>query len=325
MIKSIGRFFKYLIETTELGFYHISSVVTKGFFFYFYLIASFFEKIFHWKIFENTKNFFKKRQGDPVTFLMIVLLFFVGIFLHTYLYVDKNDVHHVDLSAVEATLDDSDDEDLEPSTPDHYIQVSKEDTNLYRKYSKLDINTVNFKELKEVNPNTVAWLTVDGTSVNYPIVQGSDNDYYLSHDYLDRVKSSGWTYMDYRNHKDLSDKNTIFYGHNLLNKTGFGSLATIFTDKWYVNSNHYIVIRTETEKKVYQVFSCYYIEPEIYYLQTYFYGDDDYQKFLDTIKDRTLYAYGVDVTVNDKIITLSTCTDDSKGRKVVHAKLLEQE
>ena len=323
-MKAIVRFFKYLIETTELGFYHISSVVTKGFFFYFYLIASFFEKIFHWKGFEKTKIFFQKRQGDPVTFLMIVLLFFIGIFLHTYLYVDKDSVQHVDLSVVEAVLDSEEgDEDLEPSSPDHYIQVTKEDTNLYRKYSKIDMNTVNFDELKQVNPNTVAWMMIDGTSVNYPMVQGTDNDYYLGHDFLDRPKASGWTYMDYRNHKDLSDKNTIFYGHNLLNKTGFGSLASIFTDKWFNTSNHYIIIRTETDKKVYQIFSNYYIDPEIYYLQTYFYSDSEYQTFLDTIKGRSLYNYGVEVTANDKIITLSTCTDDSKGRKVVHAKLVE--
>ena len=187
----------------------------------------------------------------------------------------------------------------------------------------MDINQVDFSDLKEMNPDAVAWIMVDGTNVNYPVVQSGDNDYYLNHDIKKNLKASGWTFMDYRNSINLVDSNTIFYGHNLLNKTAFGSLSNVFEEKWFKNSNHYIVIRTENVRYVYQIFSCYYIDPEIYYLQTNFYRDSDYQEFLNTLKSRSKFDFGLDVSANDKIITLSTCTDDNKGRKVVHAKRVD--
>ena len=320
MIKALRRFFRYLLETTELGFYVITSVLAKGFFFYFYLLSSLFEKVFKFKFFEKGRSYFKNKQGDPIAFMMLVLFFFIGVFLHTYLYVDKNDVKYVDdgiLDPVQARNQETS-ETVDSSS----LQPSVSDTNLYRKYGKYDINTIDFTSLNEVNEHVVAWIMVDGTNVNYPIVQGEDNDHYLHYDILERRKNSGWTFMDYRNHTDLSDKNTIFYGHNLLNKTAFGGLANIFTDKWLKSSNHYIVVRTETERHVYEVFSCYYIEPEVYYLRTDFYGDEDYKEFLDKIKGRSMYNFKVEVGAEDKIITLSTCTDDSKNRKAIHAKLV---
>jgi len=321
MIKKILKFFRYLLETTELGFYEISSILAKGFFFYFYLLSSLFEKIFKFKFFEKGKKYFQYKQGDPIAFLVLVLFFFIGVFLHTYLYVDKNDVKYVD-GLVLDTVQTRELEAEETTEEDNSLQPDNSDTNLYRKYGKYDINAIRFSDLKEVNQKVVAWIMVDGTSVNYPIVQGEDNEHYLYYDILERRKNSGWTFMDYRNHTDLSDMNTVFYGHNLLNKTAFGGLANVFTEKWFKSSNHYIVVRTETERHVYEIFSCYYIEPEVYYLQTDFYNNREYQEFLDTITKRSFYNFDVEVGVEDKIITLSTCTDDNKGRKAIHAKMI---
>mgnify|MGYP002627390419 CR=1 FL=1 len=129
--------------------------------------------------------------------------------------------------------------------------------------------------------------------------------------------------MDYRNDINMSDDNTIFYGHNLLNKTSFGSISNIFTKKWFNSSNHYIIVRTPTKKYVYEIFSIYYIDPEVYYLQNNFYSDSEHKAFLDKLKGRSKFKFSATVSTNDKIITLSTCTDDNKGRKVVHAKLIE--
>ena len=325
MIKAIWKFIKYLFETTELGFYHLCLILAKGFFFYFYLISLIFEKIFRLKIFTRVKTFFKHKQGDPVAFLMLVLIFFVGVFLHTYLYVDHNDIKYVDEDVLSPVTDGEEEEEEIPQEP---IASDKEtysdnEVNLYRKYGKYDINSVSFEELKGVNQDVVAWLLVDGTNVNYPIVQSGDNDYYLNHDITGGPKASGWTFMDFRNERDLSDNNTIFYGHNLLNRTSFGSLASVFTEKWYRNSNHYVIVRTESVRHVYQIFSCYYIEPEVYYLTTNFYNENEYMDFLNTLKSRSKFDFGVQLSANDKIITLSTCTDDNKGRKVIHAKMIE--
>ena len=87
---------------------------------------------------------------------------------------------------------------------------------------------IDFNSLLGVNDQVVGWLSVDTTNINYPIVQTKNNDYYLNHDINKSLSGSGWTFMDYRNNPDMSDDNTIFYGHNLLNKTAFGSIDNIF-------------------------------------------------------------------------------------------------
>ena len=130
--------------------------------------------------------------------------------------------------------------------------------------------------------------------------------------------------MDYRNSESLTDDNTIFYGHNLVNKTAFGSLENVFLGKWLEESNHYVVILTEYGKSVYEIFSVYTIEPELYYLQTSFEDRNEYKNFLNTLKDRSIFGFNVDLQATDKIITLSTCTSDNKNRNVVHAKLVQQ-
>ena len=319
MIRKIKNFFQYLLEATEVGFYEISSILSRGFFFYFYMFFSLLEKIFKWDGFTRGKEYFRIRQKDPTSFLTLVLIFVVGIFLHTYLYVDQNDIRYVDdgILDIVQTRNIGDNTSIDNSTT-----LDMKETNLYRRYGKLNINNIDISELKKDSKDVVAWLMVDGTNVNYPIVQTDNNDYYLNHDLMGRLKASGWTYMDYRNQNDMSDMNTIFYGHNLLNKTGFGSLSNVFTKEWFEDSNHLIVVKTEERKYFYQVFSVYTIEPELYYLQTNFYRDIDYQEFLDTLVERSIYDFEIELDTDAKIITLSTCTDDSRGRKVVHARLV---
>ena len=297
------KFIHYLIDTTELGFYFISSIFSKGFFFYFYLISSIFYKIFPISLFKKLKDFFKKKQDDPVAFLFLILLFVVCICINTYFYVDKNDIKYVDGSVIS--------------------NDSKNETNLYRKYGSTSIDKVDFKKLKKVNEDVTSWLMVDGTNINYPIVRGGDNDFYLNHDINKNLKVSGWTFMDYRNDSNLEDDNTIIYGHNLLNKTAFGSLTNLFSDDWYKNSNHYIILLNENNKYKYEIFSVYEIDPEVYYLQTNFYNKNIYEEFLNTIKSRSKYDFNVELNSKDKIITLSTCTDDNKNRRVVHAKRIK--
>ena len=322
MIRYVRKFFKYIFDSIQSGFYYICLVFSKGFFFYFYIISWLLEKIFHLSIFTKLKDYFKKNQGNPISFLMLVFLFYVGVFIHSYFYVDKTEIKYVDKEVIQEEVVPQE-EVQEKTIASDKSTYDKNEVNLFRKYGKMDINHVNFEELKGVNSEVVAWIMVDGTNVNYPVVRTENNDFYLNHDIKKNPKASGWIFMDYRNADDLVDNNTIFYGHNLLNKTAFGSLSNVFEDKWFNTSNHYIVVRTANVRYVYQVFSCYYIDPEVYYLQTNFYRNADYQEFLNVLKSRSIYDFGLDVGINDKIITLSTCTDDNKGRKVIHAKRID--
>ena len=315
-MKKLINFFKYIIDTTGLGFYYICLLLSRGFFYYFYLIFSFLNKLFFGKLFNLPKKCFRSLQNNAMASLALVIVFSLGLFYNIYIYTSDTDIVYI--AEPTEIADNTIQEKVVEETKEE-----KESLNLFRQYSSKSIYDININELKNINNDTVSWITVDSTNINYPVVQYSDNDYYLNHDYNKMNTINGWIFMDFRNNSDLSDKNTIFYGHNLLNKTSFGSIANLFTDKWYNNSNHKIKIKNDLQIYTYEIFSIYYIDPEIYYLQTSFYDDASYIDFLNTLKSRSKYNFGVQLNPNDKIITLSTCTDDNKGRKVVHARLVQ--
>ena len=131
--------------------------------------------------------------------------------------------------------------------------------------------------------------------------------------------------MDYRNNSKDFDQNTIIYGHGRLNKTMFGSLKNVVKKSWYSNKDNYIVkISTESENTLWQVFSTYRIKTTNDYLQTNFSSDEEYLEFLNMLKDRSVFDYKVDLNSNDKIISLSTCHNESE-KIVLHAKLIKRE
>ena len=104
----------------------------------------------------------------------------------------------------------------------------------------------------------------------------------------------------------------------------FGSLSKVLKHDWYTNKdNHIIRISTEQENSLWQIFSIYKIKEESYYITTKFQKDIDYQKFLDTIKSRSIYNFDTSLTTTDKVLTLSTCYSDTE-RTVVHAKLIKK-
>lgn len=194
--------------------------------------------------------------------------------------------------------------------------------NDYWDYINVPFINVNFNELKKKNPDTVGWIKVDGTKVNYPIVQTTDNKYYLNHSFNKSKNSGGWVYADFRANFTEFGKNTIIYAHNLTNRTMFGSLVETQKSYWYTNSNNrYIKISTPTSNTVWAIFSTYTIEPTIDYLKTNF-EINNFNDFINTMKSRSIYNFGIEVTENDKILTLSTCNDAGTKRIVVQAKMV---
>ncbi len=312
----------YLIGLLFKGIVSLSLFLSRGFYFYLVKFFTLLKKIFHFKWLDRVIKHFEKRMEQPEYILIIILWFVSFIALFNILYVDKDQVVHLDDDPKDNTGEVVPNKNNDSEPNDSGIN---RDMNPYRIYGKFSLNNINFSELKAANPNTVAWLSVDGTNINYPIVQTGDNDYYLNHSFDNSYKTTGWTFMDFRNDPNMTDHNTIFYGHNLLNKTAFGSIANIFTKDWVKNSNKTIIVLTPTKKYTYKIFSAYYIDPEVYYLQTNFYSDVDYKAFLDTLSGRNSIGIDNSVTIDDKIITLSTCTEDNKGRKVIHAKWIREE
>ena len=178
---------------------------------------------------------------------------------------------------------------------------------------------VNFSSLKEKNKDTVAWLKVENSNIEYPIVKTKDNDYYLTHNYYKEYNIAGWPFADYKNKFDGTDKNLIIYGHNMQDNSMFGSLKDVIKPKWYNNEeNKYITLITEKENSIYEIFSVYQIEREDYYIKTDF-NKIEFKEFIKTLKKRSLKDFKTEVNEDSNILTLSTCANNDKYRVVLHA------
>ena len=176
---------------------------------------------------------------------------------------------------------------------------------------------IDFAKLKQKNSDAIAWIKVNGTDIDFPVVKGTDNSYYLTHNFDKEKNKAGWIFADYRNKFDGTDKNIIIYGHNMKNGSMFASLKDVIKEEWYNNENNkYIALITENENCKYQVFSVYQTETEEYYLQT---NISNFEEFVEKIKGRSKKNFNVDIKETDSILTLSTCADNTKYRVVLHA------
>ena len=184
-------------------------------------------------------------------------------------------------------------------------------------------SSIDFEKLKNKNSDTVGYLKVNNTKINYVVVKGKDNSYYLSRNFNREKDYNGWVFMDYRNDEQNLDSNTILYGHNrYYSGVMFGTLNNVTKKKWLSNEeNQYITFNTLYKSMTWKVFSIYSIDVTSDYLYINFENNESYQNFINLIKGRSNYQFNTDVTVNDKILTLSTCLDNDK-RLVVHAVLI---
>jgi sortase B len=215
----------------------------------------------------------------------------------------------------------------EVSDNENTIKIENEikEDDLYWKYIDTKLINVNFNELKKENKDTVGWIQVMGTNINYPIVQTTNNDYYLTHSFKKKANLGGWIFLDYRNNIKELDKNTIIYGHGRLDTSMFGSLKNIFTNNWLKNTDNFIVkISTESHNTLWQVFSAYKIPTTNDYIQVDFKNNNDFENFYTMLLNRSEHNFNTNVTTKDKILTLSTCYNDN-DKVVLHAKLIKQE
>lgn len=195
------------------------------------------------------------------------------------------------------------------------ITIKENEANIQDKY------IVNFEELKQKNPDTVGWLKVNGTDIEYTVVQTNNNEYYLTHNFEKKYNKSGWIFADYKNKVDGTDQNLVIYGHNIRDNSMFGTLRNVIKEEWYSNSeNHQVILITENEKAIYEVFSVYQKENEDYYIQTNFSTEAQFTELINTIKQRSVKDFNVEVTSEDNILTLSTCANNNDYRIVLHAK-----
>lgn len=265
-----------------------------------------------------------KYKGKPVIPIMMLSLtlttYFICIFLTSRWYVQKLKINYLANDILESTKV-LETEKAEVIDKKEYKPDGNDD-----EYANVSFISVDFADLLRKNNETVGWLKVNNTNVNSSIVQHNDNEYYLKHDFNKNYNIAGWIYGDFRDNFEYFGNNTIIYAHNMTDRSMFGSLVWCLKDSWYTNKeNQFIKISTPTTNTVWKIFSIYTVVPEVYYLKTYFNNDDEHQEFLTKIKDRSIYDFKENVAVSDKILTLSTCTDDGTKRIVIHSKMVKVE
>lgn len=182
---------------------------------------------------------------------------------------------------------------------------------------------VDFEKLFNENEDTVGWIKINNTNINFPIVQTNNNSFYLKHNFKKQYNSAGWIFADYRNNFNQLDKNTIIYGHNRRNNTMFSSLKSFLNTYWFdTESNNYFTFITKDNNYIAKIFSIYKINENNLNLYNSFENENQFYETINDYKQKSIYNFNLDVSYEDNIITLCTCDNNNKYRIVVHAKLV---
>jgi sortase B len=180
-----------------------------------------------------------------------------------------------------------------------------------------------FTELQKQNEDIAGWLKIDKTKIDYPVVQAADNDYYLDKDVNKQKNAAGSIFMDYRNKLGGDNRNIILYGHNMKDGSMFADILH-YESKWNFDNKSIIQFDSIYADAKWQIFSVYTSDVNFDYIKTDFQSDEEFKAFLDEIKAKSLHPSDIEVTENDRILTLSTCSYAyNDARFVVHAKLLQ--
>lgn len=173
------------------------------------------------------------------------------------------------------------------------------------------------------NEDVTGYISIPGVDISYVVVQGEDNDYYLDHNYKKEYLVVGSIYMDYRNEESLLDNyNTVLYGHNIERPGIMFHRVTDFFDE-EVFENERIYLYTTEGVFVYKPFAIYSTRPDSGYIQTYFSTEEEFVQFCEEMQDRSKLSSDVTFDGDDRLLTLSTCTNYNNGRYALHAYLVE--
>lgn len=209
----------------------------------------------------------------------------------------------------------------------------------YQKIQDLVINTekkddtkeetfsVDFEKLLEMNSDVVGWIRFDEPSeINYPVVQGRDNEEYLKRTFEANTNKLGTLFVDVNNPGDFSGRNTFIYGHNMKNGSMFAQLLKYKDDSFYKEHPYFYIYTPDGKVRTYEIFSAGVVKDtsDSYIMD---YADDAaFQTYIDYIKQQSAYPTSAEVKTASKIVSLSTCTnvrDDE--RFLVHGVMIKEE
>lgn len=190
--------------------------------------------------------------------------------------------------------------------------VTKNDLNDFKQE---DIE-VDFKKLKNMNDETIAWIKIDEINLSTPIVQTTNNDYYLEYNFNKQKNKCGTLFMDCKNNKDFTSPNTVIYGHNLYTGMMFGDLKQIFNGEH--GNDIKIHIYTPNKNLNYKIFSAYQEEPNLNII-----AQNITEKYIQNLKAKSKINFGEIPSNITNIVTLVTCDGTGIGRIAVHGYLVE--
>ena len=178
------------------------------------------------------------------------------------------------------------------------------------------LKDMDFSALRQQNPDVLGWILIPGTRVSYPVVQGTDNSYYLDHTWRGGKNYVGAIFMECRNSGDLSDFNTIIYGHRMNNRSMFGTLSQ-YKSRSYWQAHPYVYLTDDSGTHRYEIFAAgeVSVDSDVYRLGLR--SDSSRQSFLDSCLALSALNTGVTPHTYDKVLTLSTCTGNGHATRWV--------
>lgn len=202
-----------------------------------------------------------------------------------------------------------------------YAPEISENNSTEEEVPKFIFTKENYDNLLNINSDFRGWIYIPNTEVSYPLVQTDNNDYYLTHNFKKKSNSGGAIFISSNNAKPFDDKNTIIHGHHMRDGSMFATLMN-FKEEYFAKDTP-IYINTKDKLLEYEVFSVFYETANNDSYQNGFASDSDYLSYINTLKSKSLFDLEVgDISVGDKVITLSTCDYDvDDGRLLVCAKL----
>lgn len=174
--------------------------------------------------------------------------------------------------------------------------------------------TVDFEALQAINSQVIGWISSDTGAINYPVVHGTDNDYYLTHLVDGTYNSNGSIFVDFRNAPGFADRNTIIYGHNMLNGAMFASLS-LYSTPGYPAAHPELLLVTDEGSFSLQVFAGCVVPGNSDLYQMSYNGDEEFITYIDRVRSISDFTTEVPINEQDRIVTLSTCSynyDDAR-------------
>jgi len=190
------------------------------------------------------------------------------------------------------------------------------------KLEQKNLPAVDFKALQDINPDIVAWLICEDTPINYPVVQGIDNDYYLKHLFDGSSNGAGCLFVDVNNTSGFTDHNTVIYGHNMKDQSMFAFLTRYKDQAFYENHPEMVLLTPDGNYNI-ELFSGYMTTVEDESWKLSFSSDIEFEKWIAHTKARSSFVSYVDISRSERVITLSTCSyESSNARYIVVCKLV---